>query len=323
MARAMKYAAALFAVCVLAASPAAAFSDPDWLAQLQQQALNEGVSAQTVHAALDAFEPDERVVELDRKQPEGTATFANYRRNIVSPARVAKGVETYRRHEAALRAAEARTGVPAAMIVALWGIESTYGRFPGNFETVTSLATLAYEGRRATFFRGELMAALKIIDRLGIAPSQLRGSWAGAMGQCQFMPSTYLRSAADGDGDGTADIWANADDVIASIAAYLAAEGWKADMIWGREVGATALDASYVGLDQVRDLAEWARLGVTNPDGTPLPRRQLTASLIRPDGENGPSFLVYDNFRAVMRWNKSTYFATSAGLLADAIRAAK
>lgn len=316
----MKISAALLTFCVMTATPVCAFSDPDWLAALQQQAIDEGVSAQTVHAALDRFEPDDRVVELDRKQPEGTTTFATYRRNIVSPARVAKGVETYRQHEAALRAAETRTGVPAQMIVALWGIESTFGRFPGNFDAVTSLATLAYEGRRAAFFRRELIAALKIADKMG-DPSYLRGSWAGALGQCQFMPSTYLSYAADGDGDGLADIWRNTDDVIASIANYLAAEGWKRDMTWGREVNADALDQSYVGLDQVRDLGEWARLGVRNPDGTPLPRRQLTASLVRPDGEEGPSFLVYDNFRAIMRWNKSTYFATSAGLLGDAIRA--
>ena len=295
-------------------------SEVQWIEQTEQQAIEDGVTSETAHAALDGFVPNPRVVELDQKQPETTVTFDTYRSNTVTRARVKKGAELMSRYADQLDAIEARTGVPAQVTVALWGIESSFGQNIGGFETINSLATLAYEGRRADFFRTELFAALHIIDQEHMNIPDLRGSWAGAMGQCQFMPSTYLKYALDGDGDGRRDIWNNSVDALASIANYLSAEGWQSDLTWGREVEANGIDASEVGLTQTHSLQEWADKGVTNSDGSPLPHRDLQASLIKPDGAEGASFLVYENFRALMRWNRSTYFATSVGLLADAIK---
>lgn len=292
-----------------------------WLQQIERQAIEDGVSPATVHDALDNFSPNPRVVELDQRQPETTITFAAYRRNIVTEARARKGAELMDRYASQLGEIERQTGVPPQITVALWGVESSFGANMGDFETVNSLATLAYEGRRADFFRAELIAALHILDQEHMSAGELRGSWAGAMGQCQFMPSTYLKYAVDADHTGHRDIWADPIDVMASIANYLAAEGWQSDLTWGREVEAgDNISSSDVGLGQTRSLAEWTKKGVTNIDGSPLPSRDLQASLLRPDGEDGPSFLVYDNIRALMRWNRSTYFALSVGLLADAIK---
>jgi len=192
----------------------------------------------------------------------------------------------------------------------------------GSYETINSLATLAYEGRRAEFFKSELIAAMHILDSEHISPSQLRGSWAGAMGQCQFMPTTYQKYAIDGDGDGRRDIWGDPIDVLASIANYLQAEGWHGGQGWGRAVNmsGSVIDPSEIGLDQVRPLAEWTQQGIVGVDGEPLSPPGLQASLLQSDGSGGPGFLAYDNFRALMRWNHSSYFALSVGLLADEIR---
>ena len=291
-----------------------------WLEELQRQAIGEGIDPATVHAALDDFTPNARVLELDQKQPEGTVSFATYRRNTITPARVRKGAELMRLYARELAAIEAQTGVPPQIVVALWGIESSFGQNMGGFEVVNALATLAYEGRRAEFFRGELLAALRVLEREGLRPSEMRGSWAGAMGQCQFMPTTYLKYGADGNGDGRIDIWGDTADVLASIAHYLAAEGWRRDLAWVRQVHAVSVSAEEIGLARTHTLEEWAAMGVTNLDGTPLPRRPLRASLVQPDSESGERFLVYDNLRALMRWNRSTYFAVSVGLLSEAVR---
>ena len=292
-----------------------------WLQTLEQEAIADGISPETVHAALDDLEPDSRVVALDQKQPEGTVTFDHYVRRILSQDRVEEGRRLLDDNRATLEEISRRTGVPPQMIVALWGIESSFGADSGHFNTVNSLLTLAYNGRRADFFRGELMDALRILERDHVSAASLRGSWAGAMGQCQFMPSTYLHYAVDGNGDGRPDIWNEQRDVWASIGNYLAAEGWNADLTWGREVAVeNIINSSEIGLDHEHSLEEWQGMGVHNPDGSDLPDKALQASLIQPDGPNGRSFLVYDSFRALMRWNRSTYFATAAGLLADRIR---
>ncbi|MDR3423559.1 MAG: lytic murein transglycosylase [Alphaproteobacteria bacterium] len=312
--------AATLLVSCAHADPLRADALSSWLQQTEQQAIDSGIAPGTVHEALDAFVPDPRVVELDQKQPETTISFETYRHNTVTAKRIEEGAELMHLYARELNAITARTGVPPQITVALWGIESSFGKSPGNFETVTALATLAYEGRRADFFRSELIASLRILEREHIPASELRGSWAGAMGQCQFMPSTYLKYAVDGDGDGKIDIWNNPVDALASIATYLAAEGWQRDLTWGREVEAADLPATEIGLSQTHSLAEWAQEGVTNIDGTHVPQRDLQASLLQPDGSGGASFLAYDNIRALMRWNRSTYFALSVGLLADEIR---
>jgi membrane-bound lytic murein transglycosylase B len=284
--------------------------------------MADGVTPTTVHAALDSFVPNPRVVTLDQKQPETAISFTAYRNNIVTPQRIEKGVELMHSYADYLSGIEVRTGVPPQIVVALWGIESSYGQNMGNYETVNSLATLAYEGRRAEFFKSELFAALHILDSEQIPAAQLRGSWAGAMGQCQFMPTTYLKYAVDGNGDGRRDIWGDPIDVLASIANYLQADGWRSGQSWGREVNmsGSVVDPSEIGLDQGRPLAEWTQQGIVGLDGEPLSPPGLQASLLQPDGSSGPDFLAYDNLRALMRWNHSSYFALSVGLLADEIR---
>jgi membrane-bound lytic murein transglycosylase B len=292
-----------------------------WLRGMEQDAVAEGISPDTAHTVLENAILDDHVIELDQKQPEKTVTFEDYARRIVSSERVAAGQEKMRDYVPLLAELTARYGVPPEIIVALWGIESSYGANSGDYNIVNSLASLAYEGRRAGFFRGELIAALRIVDAQHISPDRLRGSWAGAMGECQFMPSTYLNYAASYSG-GTPDIWDNTADVLASIANYALADGWDAGIPgWGREVTLAApIDDDEVGLPHKHWLSEWAQMGVREADGAPLEGMNLEASLIAPDGADGRHFLVYDNYRALMKWNRSTYFATSVGLLADRIK---
>ena len=211
-------------------------------------------------------------------------------------------------------------GVQPRFIVALWGIESNYGSFTGEFPVIGALATLAYEGRRAAFFRKELLQALRIVDQGDVAPAQMMGSWAGAMGQSQFMPSSYLARAVDYDGDGRRDIWTTPPDVFASIANYLAKAGWNDRHTWGRQVQiADHVKADAAGLEVVRPLPEWQALGVRTSNGDALPMVALDASLLRMDDDDGPAYLVYNNFRVLMAWNRSTYFALTVGELADLI----
>ncbi len=295
-----------------------------WLQDVGQEAVQDGVSQATVDSALAETSYDAHVIDHDQAQPENTATFSSYSSHIISTDRVAGGRAMMRKYAKLLQAISKRYGVQPQVIVALWGVESNYGRNPGNYGTIDSLATLAYEGRRGAFFRHELISALHILDRGQMPVSELRGSWAGAMGQCQFIPSTYLRYAVAYDGKSAPDIWDNTADVFASIAHYIAAEGWKDDLTWGREVRlAHDVPEDDIGLDHPRMLAEWGKLGVRNVGGRALPAKPLKAALVQPDGLNGRSFLVYDNFRALMHWNRSTYFAASVGMLADKIKAGK
>ncbi len=290
----------------------------EWLATFRQEARAAGISDRTLERALARVEPIPRVIELDRRQPEGRMTFVEYRQRVINDARISKGRRMLEEHGPLLARVEAEYGVPAAVIVALWGIESNFGENTGGFPVVASLATLAHEGRRADFFRGELLSALKILDAGDIAPEAMNGSWAGAMGQSQFMPSTFLAYAVDGNGDGRRDIWGSQADVFASMANYLSRMGWDRRYIWGREVKVTN-GVQATGLDERRPLSRWQSAGVRRADGGDLPAVAIEASLVRMDDGRGPSYLVYDNFRVLMRWNRSTYFATSVGLLANAI----
>ncbi len=304
-------------------STAAAQADPfnQWLEQFAQEAVAVGISPVTVQNALGGLVLDESVLELDQKQPERTITFASYSHNLLKPDRIEKGRRYMAEYRTLLKTIEAQYGVPPRIVIALWSVESSFGRNTGGYNVIESLATLAFAGRRQAFFRNELLEALRIVDEERMDPSAMNGSWAGAMGQSQFMPSTYRRHAVDHDGDGHRDIWENERDVFASMANYLAAEGWQRSLTWGREVRLTnPLLESETGLDRRRTLAEWNRLGVRTPGGKPLPKKKIEASLIQPDGPGGRSFLVYDNFRALMRWNRSTYFAATVGLLADKLR---
>lgn len=296
-----------------------------WLDAFKQEARAAGIRPATLENALAGVEPVPRIVELDRKQPEGRLTFVEYRRRVVSDARIEKGRRLLREHEAVLAETEKRYGVPAEVIVALWGIESSFGEFKGRFPVVTALATLAHDGRRADFFKGELISALKIIDGGDITAPEMFGSWAGAMGQSQFMPSTYVSFAVDADGDGRRDIWTSLPDIFASMANYLSRSGWDRRYIWGREVSAGATALRHEGLDDGLPLARWGELGVRRPNGGSLPKADIEAWLVAMDdakeGGAGPTYLVYENFQVLLRWNRSRYFATSVGLLADRLRA--
>jgi membrane-bound lytic murein transglycosylase B len=317
--------AAAAAAAALAASPrapAAATTDfATWLAELRREAAGRGVSARVLDAALAGVQPIPRVLELDRNQPERRLTLEQYLERTVSRARIDQGRRLLDEHSATLAAVTQRFGVPGRFVVSLWGMESNFGQNMGSFRVVESLATLAYDGRRAEFFRGELIAALRILEQGHIAPDRMLGSWAGAMGQCQFMPSSFLRYAVDFDGDGRRDIWGTRPDVFGSAANYLAENGWQSAWTWGREVRVPEAVARGpdTGLDAPRPLSAWQGAGVRRTDGGPLPDAPIDAALVMPDGPGGRAVLAYQNYRVIMRWNRSTYFATAVGLLADAI----
>jgi peptidoglycan lytic transglycosylase B len=293
---------------------------PIWLDGVRQEALAKGISSATLAKALDGLEPIPRVIELDRRQIEGRITYQEYRDRLLSPERIERGRELLREHRVLLERVAAHYRVQPRFIVALWGIETNYGTWTGSTPVIGALATLAHDGRRADFFRGELMDALGILDEGNVEVENMLGSWAGAMGQSQFMPSSYVRNAVDYDGDGRRDIWASLPDVFASIANYLAKAGWNDRRTWGREVGLPATMVDGVdGLAVRRSLPAWHDLGVRCADGAPLPVVALDASLLRTDDGVGPAYLVYDNFRVLMAWNRSTYFGLTVGQLADLI----
>jgi membrane-bound lytic murein transglycosylase B len=315
--------ATLAGASAVASAPARAATESfaAWLAAFRQEARDLGIDAAVLDAAFAGVRPLPAVIEADRRQPEGRMSFAEYRRRVVSAARIERGRELMGRHLALLQRVEARYGVPPEVMVALWGIESSFGERQGSYSVFAALATLAHDGRRAKFFRRELMSALEIADRGHADAREMRGSWAGAMGQNQFMPSTYLGYAVDFDGDGRRDIWNSLPDVFASMANYLARSGWNPSYIWGREVRAPdTIAENRTGLDHRAPLATWERRGVRLPDGGGLPAVDIEASLLRMDGGTGPSYLAYDNFRALMAWNRSTYFGVSVGLLSDSLK---
>lgn len=312
----------IFTTTIAIAAPAKAEQDfQSWLHGIKQKARAEGISEQTINAALTDIQPISRVIELDRKQPEGKFTFAQYRQRVINDARIRKGRILLQEHKTALNQAAQKYGVPPQYIVALWGIETSYGENTGGFKVIPALATLAHEGRRAKFFTAELINALKILDAGHIKPINMKGSWAGAMGQNQFMPSSFHNFAVDGNDDGRRDIWTSLPDVFASTANYLSKSGWKENERWGRAVKLPqGFPKSLTGKDTKKSLADWKKIGVTLPSGGALPSAPgIKASVITPDGLGGPAFFAYDNYRVILKWNRSTYFATSVGLLADAI----
>lgn len=292
-----------------------------WLHNLESEALAEGISSGTVNSALESAMLDDRVIALDHKQPEQTISFDAYLEKTITKQKVEQGKALLRQNITLLNLVSKYYGVQPQIIVALWGIESSYGKISGHYNVIDSLITLAFEGRRATFFRKELLDALHILDEEKVSATSLRGSWAGAMGQCQFMPSTYLKYAVDYDGDGKKDIWTDEQDVFASIANYLSSEGWQRGDVWGEGVIITKpISADKIGLEQRYTLKDWMDMGVKPLKKTSFNSSDIEASLIQPDGQGGRSFLVYDNFRALMKWNRSTYFAATVGILADRIK---
>ena len=311
-----------------------------WLSTYRATAQAQGIRSATLDATLSGVTYSARVVALDRAQPDdsGLASaprFSDYLARRLEPVREARGMSAKTRYQAKLTELEAATGVPQSIVLGIWGMESSYGAVTGNFDVIRSLASLAYDGRRRTLFTKELTAALTIVDRGLADKSKLRGSWAGAMGQPQFLPSSFVAYATDGDGDGRADIWESGEDVAASISRYLSSKGWRRGEGWGVAVVVPAdLDR-----ERVRDLVlpadcvkvlskhsrwislgEWRKLGLTRADGNPWPADTTLATLVEPDGAGGPAYLTFGNYRRLLDYNCSNFYALSVALLGDALK---
>ncbi len=308
-----------------------------YLTTLRSQALAQGVSARTLDVVLPGLTYNPRVVELDRQQPEARPnapipSFAPYRAQHVDAARIGRGRTVFQRARSRLARIEAETGVPAGILVAIWGHETNYGSYTGDFDLPRSLASLAYDGRRRDLFTGEFIATMKMIDR-GVPRDRLKGSWAGAFGYPQFLPSVYLRLARDGDGDGRADIWSNEADTLASIANYFVSAGWRRGQPWGFAVSVPQeLDRSRLRSTTLsprcprvherhsrwRTIAEWRRLGLATQDRA-WPADHVMASLLEPDGPGRTAYLLTGNYRVILDYNCSNFYALSVGLLADEV----
>lgn len=311
------------AAAPVAASPAAGIvadtaGFEDFLQGVRDEALRSGIKAATVQRALSGIRPLARVLELDRKQPESVLTWEQYRDRIVSPARIENGRRAYAENRPVLQAIAARYRVSPRVVVAIWGMETGYGANTGGFNTIEALATLAWEGRRAAFFRKELLAALRILDAGDITPERMRGSWAGAMGHPQFMPTSFERLAVDFDGDGRRDIWDGRADALASIANYLARSGWQEGKGWALEVlPPRGFDIQRADTETKRAIRDWGRLGWRKADGSPLPPTDTEAYLAVPTRSSGQVFLGLPNLRVIRRYNSPINYALAVGLLAD------
>jgi membrane-bound lytic murein transglycosylase B len=292
-----------------------------WLADLRTEALAKGISQATLDSALSRLQPLPRVIELERSQPEFKLTVQEYLDRVVTDSRVEKGREALEENHTLLTKVYDRYGVQPSILVALWGIETDFGRSVGGYPVIDAVATLAYEGRRTAFFRQELLHALRIVDQGHISPDKMMGSWAGAMGQLQFMPSSFLAFAVDYDGNGRVDLWNSLPDVFASAANYLSRAGWVKDETWGWEVSLPkGFDASSAGPDVRKSLADWKALGVqdSKENGSDA---SLLWSVVEPEGKKGPAYLANNNYRALLKWNRSHHFAVAAGTLSDRIAA--
>ena len=320
-----------FLLCLLFAGTAQATTDngdfASWVHDLRAEARQKGISDAVLDQALKGIAPLPRVIELDRSQPEFKLTFEEYLGKVVSSTRKRVAAEKLKEHDKLLTEIAAKYGVQKRFLVTFWGVETSFGRYLGSFNVPQALVTLAYDGRRSAYFRKELFNALTILEEGHISAAAMKGSWAGAMGQSQFMPSSFVNYAVDWDGDGKRDIWATKADVFASSANYLAKAGWRDDITWGRAVGLPA-DGKINGkaaavLAEAKTkmlLGEWAKAGVKSVDGSALPTRPLQARLVMPAGDAGPAYLVYSNFDSILAWNRSNYYALAIGILSDTLR---
>lgn len=329
-----RFAASAFGLVLFAGTPAAvAASDPlpepsaeeqaaftSWIADFKKQARASGLSEKTVEDAFADVHLNPKVLKADAFQPEFTKPIWSYLDGAASPYRIKKGKEGLETHKELFGNLQERYDVQARFVVAIWGLESSFGAITGDFGVIEALATLAFNGRRAKFARTQLMAALEIIEAGDMPAAGLTGSWAGAMGHGQFIPTTYLAYAVDHDGDGRRDIWSNYGDVFASISNYLANSGWQPGQDWGREV-ILPPDFDYALADRrsMQTMKEWRTLGVTFTNDDAVPDVERSASIIVPAGHTGPAFLIFQNFRAVLRYNNSTAYALAIGLIADQV----
>jgi membrane-bound lytic murein transglycosylase B len=292
-----------------------------FIAGVKAEAARAGIKQTTLDRAFAGVRVNQRVIELDRRQPEFTMTWEQYRSRIVSEDRVARGRVLYGQHRALLARVTERYHVPPGVIMGIWGLESNYGQSSGGFNVIEAVATLAWEGRRAAFFRSELMDALKILDSGDVPAAQMIGSYAGAMGQPQFMPDSFLKFAVDFSGTGKRDIWNDIGDVFGSVANYLAKSGWSDRLPWGVAARLPpGFDTTQTGRDHRKPVAEWARMGV-QALGNGLPP-DAVAAVIQPGGAGEEAFLAcHPNFLAIRRYNPSDFYCLSVGLIGDRVTA--
>ncbi len=307
----------------------------EYVIELKKEALAEGFEQNLIDESFAKVKFHERAVTADRKQPEQVETLDTYLPKRVPSWKVKKARALYKEHQKILTKIGNDYAIQPRFIVALWGLETNFGKFTGGYNVVSALSTLAYEGRRESFFKKQLWAALTILDEGHIKIDNMKGSWAGAMGQNQFMPTSFLAYAVDGDGDGKKDIWQNQVDIFASMANYLQKEGWNDELTWGRQVklpknfDVTLAIPKNTGsrknwlkawTQTEKTLVQWQALGVRRMDGTNLPNVDIKAALVFPDDENGRAYLAYDNYKSLMHWNLSYYFVSSVGHLSDRIK---
>jgi len=308
------------AVCLSTSVAAQTVDIADWLEALKAEIIEKEIRVSTFEQALSNFKPIQRVIDLDRRQPEFTLTFDQYLKRVVPKQRVIRGRKKLTKHKMLLNEIGKKYGVQPRFIVSLWGVETDFGRIDGGFPVIHALATLAIDGRRSKFFREQLITAIRILDQGHITLDKMRGSWAGAMGNFQFMPSSFVSFAIDYDNDGKRDIWENKKDAFASAANYLSKSGWRNDRTWGREVRIPkAFDKNLVGLKIRKNISEWRELGVLRVDGGALPKRNLMGSIVIVNGPNSRVFLTYSNYQTILKWNRSKFFAIAVGMLAEKI----
>lgn len=334
MAIALAPIALLLSVCVNAEQIAKIEFD-EYIKTLKSEALTKGFEQSLLDSSFANVKFHQRAVKADRSQPETIETLDTYLPKRVPDWKVKKARVMFKKHQELLIEIGNKYGVQPRFIVALWGLETNFGRIMGNYDVISALSTMAYEGRREAFFKKQLWAALTILEQGHITIDNMKGSWAGAMGQNQFMPTSFIAYAVDGDGDGKKDIWGNQADVFSSMANYLKREGWNDEITWGRQVKLphnfdlslaipknTGSRKKWLKAWEQREktLAQWQDLGIRRSDGTNLPNVDIKAALIFPDDEKGRVYLAYDNYKSLMHWNLSYYFVSSVGHLSDRIK---
>jgi len=307
----------------------------DYIIAIKKEALVKGYSQSLIDSSFAKVKFHQRAIKADRSQPEKIETLDTYLPKRVPDWKIKRARNMFKKHKKLLINIGNEYGVQPRFIVALWGLETNFGRIMGNYNVISALSTLAYEGRREVFFKKQLWAALTILAEGHIKIEAMKGSWAGAMGQNQFMPTSFVSYAVDGDGDGKKDIWSNQADVFSSMANYLKKEGWNDDLTWGRQVKLPKDFDTSLAIPKntgsrkkwlkawtrtEKSLAQWQALGVRRSDGTNLPKVDIKAALVFPDDKNGRVYLAYDNYKSLMHWNLSYYFVSSVGHLSDRIK---
>jgi len=291
----------------------------EWVSNVRKEALEQGITPDTFDEAFAGIhEPSRQIKSFMHSQPEHRLTFMKYRNSRADNYRIAIGRKEYKKNKAVLEEVAQRYGVNPCFIVSFWGMETSYGTYMGNFPVVKALATLAYDSKRQDFFRKELFIALRILNEGHVNLNDFKGEWAGASGQPQFLPSSWVKYAVDFDGDGRKDIWKSKPDTFASIANYMKQNGWQTDEPWAIQVKLPRkFDMKLEGKNNMKAVSDWSRLGVVTENGQPLPFQNMQASIVQPLG--GPTFLAFPNYKMILRYNNSIYYAGAIGYMADKI----